>query len=60
MKDSERRLATKKEADYTPKGTQQEHCAICRHYQGGICDRVQGRVVAAGWCRFFSRRREAA
>ena len=48
--------ATKAEARYTPKGTMAEHCAICAHYDAGECERVQGRVAAEGWCRYFHRK----
>lgn len=53
--------ATKLEARYTPKGTQAEHCAICRHYTvPNQCERVRGGVSAGGWCKFFQKRRQAA
>jgi len=51
--------ATKHEARYTPDGTMEEHCGICRYFYAGNhgknCDRVEGHVVHRGWCKFFSK-----
>ena len=47
---------SKVKARYTPKGTNQEHCGICRHFVApDMCRVVQGRVVSRGWCRHFSK-----
>ena len=47
---------TKADARYTPQGTRAEHCGICRHFiQPGRCEVIEGKVVAGGWCRFFSK-----
>jgi hypothetical protein len=47
---------SKTEADYTDHGTQQEHCAICRHYLNrNSCEIVTGHVRPQGWCKYFSK-----
>jgi hypothetical protein len=46
--------AEKALACYTPHGTRDEHCGICRYFHApGTCDRVRGAVVAGGWCKFW-------
>ena len=48
--------ASKSEANYTPHGTEAEHCGNCRHFRAPRdCTKVEGIVVAAGWCWFFQR-----
>lgn len=62
-------MITKAAADYTPNGTQAEHCAICRHYiapkgdgwsDGAACQVVIGSVSPQGWCNRFEKERRAA
>ena len=37
---------------YHPNGGMR--CGICRHYRGGTCEIVAGRIPWYGWCRYFS------
>lgn len=34
-----------------------DHCLMCRHYQGGVCEIVDGRIRPGDWCNQFSKRR---
>lgn len=57
-------MITKTEAQYTPNGTDAEHCGGCLHYRYPYgCVKVDGRVVFGGWCKLWERktqRKEAA
>jgi hypothetical protein len=47
-------MVSKKSAQYTPDGTDAEHCSICSHHlPPDHCNKVTGEVVPRGWCKFF-------
>jgi len=55
-------MAKKKEAketaEYTDRGTDEEHCSICSHYVNSTtCEIVAGKIAPRGWCKHFDRRR---
>jgi hypothetical protein len=51
---------TKIAAQYTPRAMRaSERCILCRYYHrinatDGDCDKVEGIVQAAGWCKHFA------
>jgi len=50
---------TKRQAQYTPRAMRHsERCAVCKYYlrlnaSDGDCDKVEGVVKAAGWCKHW-------
>jgi hypothetical protein len=32
-----------------------QHCGVCRHYRGGSCEIVAGRIRPEDWCKRFKR-----
>lgn len=60
-------IASKDAANYTARGTDAEHCAICRYWamqpspsDDGLCVIVSGTISPLGWCRYFEHERESA
>ena len=47
---------SRREVAYTDKGTDAEHCSICRHYiNATTCRIVAGRIEPGGWCKKFDK-----
>lgn len=50
-------MISKREAEYTPKGTAAKHCAICTMFRGpNSCTLVKGDISAKGYCEYFKRK----
>lgn len=45
---------TKREARYRDQPMGKQRCDLCSMYvRGNACTKVQGRISAAGWCKYF-------
>lgn len=60
-------IASKDAANYTARGSDSEHCAICRYWSlapspsdEGLCLIVSGTIHPWGWCRYFEHCLESA
>ena len=51
--------ATQAEARYIPRSRKpDERCAICTMFRAPqSCTAVEGKIAAAGWCRYFERKK---
>lgn len=38
------------------RGMPRSHCGVCRFYHNKTCDKVDGSIDSAAWCRLFKRR----
>lgn len=48
---------SKEQTDYTPNGSEAEHCSICAHYiNPTTCEVVIGRIQPEGWCKLWRKK----
>lgn len=50
-------MISKREAEYTDRGSIKEHCAICTMFrEPSSCTLVKGKINSQGYCKHFKRK----